>query len=138
MENLRNKSQNLKSKDYFKRFTNLNIYSYTKPDDKKIYIGAKPNDVYTLFNGNTSSLKKEVNVKNLESYDKLNIDQSVLQYYIILALQDFHNNYYLPLVEENNALKADIDKLKLTVNEVKHKNNNRFDYVLSKLHKYQV
>ena len=50
MENLRNKTQNLKNKknkDYFNRFNKLNIYSYTR--DNKIYLGAKPEEIYSLF-----------------------------------------------------------------------------------------
>ena len=46
MENLCNKSQGLKNKDYFERFAKLNIYSYTKPNNNKLYIGAKPIEVY--------------------------------------------------------------------------------------------
>ena len=133
MENLKNKTQNIKSKDYFERFIKLNIYSYTTPEDKKIYIGAKPNEVYSLFNGNTSTIKKEITVKNQEIPDQINIDQSVIQYYIILALQDFYNNYYIPLSNENKTLKSNIDELKLIINELKHKNDKRFEYIINKL-----
>ena len=35
MENIRNKSADLSKKNYFNRFTKLNVYSYTKPNDKK-------------------------------------------------------------------------------------------------------
>ena len=62
MVNLGNKTQNLKdkkiAKDYFNRFNKLNIYSYTK--DNKIYLGAKPEEVYSVFNGNTSRIKKDM------------------------------------------------------------------------------
>ena len=133
MENLRNKTRNIKSKDYFQRFTKLNVYSFTKPNEKKIYIGPKPDEVYSLFNENTSTIKKEVNIKNPGKYDNLNIDQSTLQYYIILALQDFHSNYYIPLVEENKSLKADINKLNSIIIDIKHKNEKRFEYIISKL-----
>ena len=131
MENLRNKSRNIKSKDYFERFTKLNVYSFTKPNDKKIFIGPKPDEVYSLFNGNTSTIKQEINIKKLLK-DDITIDQSTLQYYMILALQDFHSNYYLPLVEENNSLKADIDNLKSIIMDIKHKNDKRFEYLTSK------
>ena len=49
MENIRNKSTNLSKKKYFDRFTKLNVYSYTKPNDKKINLGCKPTEVYSLF-----------------------------------------------------------------------------------------
>ena len=132
MENIRNKTKNIKSKDYFKRFTKLNIYSFTKLDDKKIYIGSKPDEVYSLFNGNTSSIKQEINIKKLINNDELTIDQSVLQYYMILALQDFHINYYLPLVEENINLKEDINELISLIKEVKQKNDKRIDFIIKK------
>ena len=55
----------------------------------------------------------------MNNKDEINIDQSTLQYYMILALQDFHSNYYQPLVEENKSLKADIDNLKSIIMEIK-------------------
>ena len=110
MENLRNKTQNLKdnkiSKDYFNRFYKLNIYSYTK--DNKIYLGAKPEEVYSLFSGNTSSIKKDI--KDTMLPQELTIDQSTLQYYMILALQDFYYNYHLPLYEELKRTKKKNDE----------------------------
>ena len=129
MENLKNKSQNLKSKDYFKRFTKLNIYSYTRPDDKKIYLGADPKEVYSLFNGNTSSDKKEIKkeIKKEQTIPtNVTIDQSAIQYYIILALQDFYQNYHLPLVEENKALRDRLDNLK-------KKNDERFEFIINSM-----
>lgn len=125
MENLRNKTQNIKDnkkKDYFNRFNNLNIYSYTK--DNKIYLGAKPEEVYSLFNGNTSSIKKDM--KEVTIPHELAIDQSTLQYYIILALQDFYFNYHMPLIEENKDLK---DK----INKMKKKNDERFEIIRENL-----
>ena len=122
MENVRKKSN---KKDYFNRFTKLNIYSYTKGN--RIYLGANPSDVYSLFNGNTSSIKKEIG--KLPENHELTIDQSTLQYYIILALQDFHQNYYIPLAEENKTLKEDLNMLQSILNEIKKKNNDRFDYL---------
>ena len=58
--------------------------------------------------------------------DDVNIDQSTLQYYIILALQDFYFNYHLPLVEGNKGLK---DKM----NEMKKKNDKRFNIIKDNL-----
>ena len=129
MENLKNKSQNLKSKDYFKRFTKLSIYSYTRTDDKKIYLGADPKEVYSLFNGNTSSDKKELKKEQHKEHfipTNVTIDQSAIQYYIILALQDFYQNYHLPLVEENKALRDKLDNLK-------KKNDERFEFIINSM-----
>ena len=125
MENIRKKGK----KDYFNRFVKLNIYSYTK-GDKKIYLGAKPEEVFSLFNGNTSSIKKEIGKENNNIDDK-SIDQSTLQYYLILALQDFYQNYYIPLAEDNKALKEDINMLQHILKDIKKKNNDRFDYITS-------
>ena len=63
MENIRNKANNIYPKDYFDRFTMLSVYSFTKPNDKKIYIEPKPDEIYSLFNRNTSSIKKEISFK---------------------------------------------------------------------------
>ena len=125
MENLRNKTQYIKNKNknYLERFTKLNVYSYLV--DKKINLGCKPQDVFSLFNGNTGTQKKtkdEVAVIQ----DDIKIDQSALQYYIILALQDFYFNYHIPLVEENKSLKDQIDK-------TKRKNDDRFETIKENL-----
>ena len=134
MENLRNKSEYItkKAKEYFDRFTKLNIYSYTKPGDNKIYIGAKPTEVYSLFNGNTSSTKKTLTpTTEFIHPDDIVVDQSSLQYYIILGLQDFYQNYYLPLEQENQSLKDNLSMLQTLVSTNKKKNDERFD-VLTK------
>lgn len=39
-------------KSYFKRFLDLEIFSYTKPDSKSILIGADPKQCFELFHGN--------------------------------------------------------------------------------------
>ena len=52
---------------------------------------------------------------------------------MILALQDFHINYYLPSVKENRNLKADRNELISLIKEVKQKNNKRFDFIINKL-----
>ena len=100
MQNPRNKTQEniinkRREKDYFKRFTKLDIYSHTK--DGKIYLGAKPEEVYNLFNGNTSSIKKQAQQPCTVNVIDYTIDQSTLQYYMILALRDFYYNYHIPL-----------------------------------------
>jgi len=85
---------------------------------KKINLGCKPADVFSLFNGNTSTQKKTKD-EVMIIQDDVKIDQSTLQYYIILALQDFYFNYHLSLVEENKVL---LDKINL----MKKKNDDRF------------
>ena len=74
-----------------------------------------------------SALKKKI------SHDELTIDQTVLQYWMILALQDSHTNYYLPSVKENRNLKADINELISLIKEVKQKNDKIFDFIINKL-----
>ena len=137
MQNIRNKSQHIlnrrKEKKYFERFTKLNVYTYTKPNDKKINLGCKPTEVYSLFNGNTSSSKKALGKEENTSIlpEDVTIDQSTLQYYIILALQDFYHNYYIPLSEENNALKEELTMMRTMMINNKKKNDERFE-VLAK------
>ena len=135
MENLRNKSSYIldktKAKEYFERFTKLNVYSYTK--DNKIYIGAKPTEVYSLFKGNTSSTKKDTNQNAYVYPDNVVIDQSSLQYYIILALQDFYHNYYKPLEEENMTLKEELTKTQSMLMTYKKKNDERFEILTKNL-----
>ena len=63
MENIRNKANNIYPKDYLYHLTMLGFYSFTKSNDKNIYIEPKPDEVYSLFNGNTSSIKKEISFK---------------------------------------------------------------------------
>ena len=129
MQNPRNKTQEniisaaaspnkRRQKDYFKRFTRLDIYSYTKDD--KIFLGAKPEEVYNLFNGNTSSIKKQAQHPCTgKSIDNITIDQSTLQSYMILALQDFYYNYHIPLH----------DKLE----HIKKKNDERYEAITKSL-----
>ena len=135
-QNLRNKTQEniinkYKSKNYFERFTKLNIYTYTRPSEKKINLGCKPSDVYTLFNGNTSTTKKtlgkEENTPVLP--EDVTIDQSTLQYYTILALQDFYYNYYVPLSEENKSLKDNLAMMQTMLIHNKKKNDQRFEVI---------
>ena len=126
MENIRSKSTNLSKKNYFDRFTKLNVYSsYTKPKDKRINLGCKPTEVHSLFNGKTSSIKKTTD-KNQDYIRPEEVDQSTLQYYVILALQDFYKNYYIPLSEENKDLKEQLSMLQTMMINNKKKNDERF------------
>ena len=134
MENIRNKSSNLNKKKYFDRFTKLNVYSYTKPNDKKINLGCKPTEVYSLFNGNTSSIKKILGKEQDYLHpDEVTIDQSALQYYVILALQDFYQNYYIPLSDENKGLKEHLSMLQTMMLNNKKKNDERFTVLTENL-----
>ena len=133
MENLRNKSQEINKKGFFKRFIKLNVFSYTKPNDNKIYIGAKPTEAFSLFNGNTNSIEKAINESNYVHPDDVVIDQSALQYYIILGLQDFYCNYYNSIVEENRTLKEELSKIHSMLKNVKKKNDQRFDVLAKNL-----
>ena len=130
-QNLRNKTQEniinkYKSKNYFERFTKLNVYSYTKSNEKKINLGCKPSEVYTLFNGITSTTKKTLDKDETILPEDVTIDQSTLQYYIILALQDFYYNYYIPLSEENKSLKDSLSMMQTMLLNSK-KNDQRFE-----------
>ena len=138
MQNIRNKSQHIlnkrKDKKYFERFTKLNVYTYTKPNDKKINIGCKPTELYSMFNGNTSSNKKtlgkEENTPILP--EDVTIDQSTLQYFYATCFTGFFTiNYYIPLSEENNALKEELTMMRTLMISNKKKNDERFE-VLSK------
>ena len=96
---------------------------------KKINLGCKPTEVYSLFNGNTSSCKKTLGKEENTPIhpEDVTIDQSTLQYYIILALQDFYHNYFIPLSEENNALKKELIMMQSMMIKNKKKNDERFD-----------
>ena len=134
MENLRNKSANLSKKNYFERFTKLNVYTYTKPNDKKINLGCKSTEVYSLFNGNTSSIKKTLGKEQEYIHpEEVNIDQSAMQYYVILALQDFNQNYYIPLAEENKSLKEQVSMLQTMLLDNKKRNDDRFTVIKENL-----
>ena len=139
MNNLRNKTDLVKNNDkkYFERFGKLNVYSYTKPNDKKIYHGCKPTEVYSVFNGNTSSIKKSINPEENDkikvSPDDIIIDQSTMQYYIILGMQDVYYNYVIPLQEENKTLKESFNMLQSMLMNHKKKCDERFDFLSKKL-----
>ena len=88
MHSPRNKSKRLKEKKYFDRFNKLNVYSYVR--DNKIYLGVMPENVYELFS-NACGRKK--GIREDDSKDKKDqgsctstIDQSALQYYMILGM----------------------------------------------------
>jgi len=134
----RNKSKKLKEKKYLDRFNKLNVYSHIK--DNKVHLGIKPEEVYELFNGNACGEKKGKDDKENKPTDKgkCSIDQSTLQYYMILGLQDFYQNHFLPLRDENIALKEELDKTQKMLMNYKRKNDERFELIIKhieQLHK---
>lgn len=130
-ENLRSKSDYVLNKDfknYYDRILNTDVYSYTlKNDDtKKINIGASPESLFNMYNQNTSFIKKSLSrtgddVKKLHSdpYCELctedsycgicrnklfQIDYKTMFWYLVLGIQDYNQNYYLPLLQRVQEL----------------------------------
>ena len=126
----RNKSKKLKEKKYLDRFNRLNVYSHIR--DNKVHLGIKPEEVYELFNGNACGEKKG---KDDKENKPTTVDQSTLQYYMILGLQDFYQNHFLPLRDENITLKEELDKTQTMLMNYKKKNDERFEFVMKSLHK---
>ena len=83
----RNKSKRLKEKNYFGRFNKLNVYSHVK--DNKIHVGVTLRKYMRYLMVMHVGMRVAGGIKT--------IDQSTLQYYMILGMQDFHQNHYLPL-----------------------------------------
>jgi len=125
----RNKSKRLKEKNYFGRFNKLNVYSHVK--NNKIHVGVKPEEIYEIFNGNACGNKKSIDGGNVDEVNS--IDQSTLQYYMILGMQDFHQNHYLPLRDENIVLKEELEKTQTMLMNYKKKNDERFDVIMKHL-----
>ena len=117
----RNKSKKLKEKKYLDRFIRLNVYSYMK--DNRPYHRIKPEEIHEVFKGNASSNDGQL------------IDQSALQYYMILGLQDFYQNHFIPLRDENITLKEEVNKTQTMLMNYKKRNDERFEFVMKALHK---
>jgi len=66
---------------------------------------------------------------NASSNDRHLIDQSALQYYMILGLQDFYQNHFLPLRDEVVTLKEEVDKTQTMLMNYKKKNDERFEFL---------
>ena len=90
--------------------------------DNKIYLGVKPEDVYELF----SNACERITGKGICS-----VDQSALQYYMIIGLQDFYQNHYLPLRDENIVLKEELDKTQTMLMNLKKSNDERFEFIMN-------
>ena len=91
--------------------------------DNRSCLRIKPEEIYEVFKGNASG--KDAHI----------IDQSALQYYIILGLQDFYQNNFLPLRDENITLKEEVNKTQAMLMNYKKKNDERFEFVMKSLHK---
>ena len=66
---------------------------------------------------------------NASGKDAQLIDQSALQYYMIVGLQDFYQNHFLPLRDENITLKEELDKTQAMLMNYKKKNDERFEFL---------
>ena len=87
-----------------------------------------------MFNGNTSSIEKTLGKdQDYLHPDEVTIDQSALQYYVILALQDFYQNYYIPMSDENKSLKEQLSMLQTILVNNKKKNDERFTVLTENL-----
>ena len=120
----RNKSKKLKEKKYLDRFIRLNVYSIERNNRSCHRI--KPEEIHEIFKGNASSNDGQL------------IDQSAFQYYMILGLQDFYQNHYLPLkeeVEKLSTISLSVNKTQTMLMNYKKKNDERFEFVMKTLHK---
>ena len=149
MNNLKNKSELVKNrkKNYLERFLKLPIYSYTKPNDNHIFLSPKPTDVYDLFHGNATNIKNTINGRTRVIHaDEVFIDQSTLQSYMILAIQDLYENYIKPLEEDNkriytllnelgDEIKESHENIQMAVQLAKKKNDDRFEVLTKNLEK---
>ena len=125
-ENLRSKSDYVLNKDfknYYDRILNTEDFSCTlKNDDTKVInTGASSEFLFDMYNQNTSTIKKTLTrtgdeVKRLHNDPQCEIctesgycgicrlklfkvDYETILWYLILGLQDFNQNYYLPLLQ---------------------------------------
>ena len=103
-----NKSKRLKEKNYLERFNKLSVYSYVRND--KVCLGVKPEEISELF-------------YHACGRERCSIDQSVIQYYMILGLQDFYQNHFLPL---RGMMKEELEKTQTMLINLKKKNDERY------------
>ena len=105
------------------------MYFHVK--DNKIHVGVKSEEVYEIFNGNACGNKKSIG--DGMSGEPNSIDQSTLQYYMILGMQDFHQNHYLPLRDEIIVMKEELEKTQTMLMNYEKKNDERFDVIMKHL-----
>ena len=99
--------------------------------DNKIHVGIRAEEANEIFNGNACWNMKSINEEEVR--EPKSIDQSTSQFYMILGTQDFYQNYYLPLKDENLSLKEELDKTQLMLMNYKKKNDERFDIIMKHL-----
>ena len=56
-----------------------------------------------------------------------------MQYYMILGLQDFYQNHFIPLRDENITLKEELEKTQTMLMNLKKKNDERFEITMGHL-----
>ena len=54
---------------------------------------------------------------------------------MILGLQDFYQNHFLPLRDDVVTLKDEVSKTQIMLMNYKKKNDERFEFVMKTLHK---
>ena len=124
-----NKSKWLKEKKYLERFNRLNIYSFMEND--KVSLGVKPEEINELFSNACGKRERLGNEKlNISVFT---VNQSTMQYYMILGLQDFYQNHFIPLRDENITLKEEVNKTQTMLMNLKKKNDERFDIIMNHL-----
>ena len=50
---------------------------------------------------------------------------------MILGMQDFYQNYFLPVRDENTVLKEELDKTQTMLMNLKKKNDERFEFIMN-------
>jgi len=124
-----NKSKWLKEKKYLERFNRLNIYSFIEND--KVSLGVKPEELNELFS-NACGKRERPGNENLNT-STFTINQSTMQYHMILDLQDFYQNHFIPQRDENITLKEEVKKSQTMLMNLKKKNDERFDLIMNHL-----
>jgi hypothetical protein len=150
----------IEGKNYLERFLKLPIYSFL--NNGKVQISPDPKELFELFDNNTSYQKKSINPDEKPMLDdKITIDNTVVIYYLILALKDLYKNHVekievrdvLPdiklselekridlinagcqeLKKQIDSLEKEKDALVGLLSQQKKKNDNRFEFVMNHL-----
>ena len=78
-------------------------------------------------------MREEKTINDEEMKEPKSIDQSTLQFYMILGMQDFYQNYHLPMKDEIISLREELDKTQSMLMNYKKKNDERFDIIMKHL-----
>ena len=57
---------------------------------------------------------------------------------MILGLQDFYQNYFIPLRDDVITLKEELDKTQTMLTNYKKKNDERFEFVMKAISKHSI